>query len=57
MKTEIIKVENLEAAFDGKRILKGVSFTAYQNEITVILGTSRLFHRTLILLLVFSLPI
>ncbi|MCB0281096.1 MAG: ATP-binding cassette domain-containing protein [Calditrichae bacterium] len=40
MKTEIIKVENLEAAFDGKRILKGVSFTAYQNEITVILGTS-----------------
>lgn len=40
MKTEIIKVENLEAAFDGKRVLKGVSFTAYQNEITVILGTS-----------------
>lgn len=40
MKEEIIKVSNLAAAFDGNKVLKDVSFKAYRNEITVILGTS-----------------
>ena len=40
MKTEIIKVNNLSASFGGRTVLKDISFTAYQNEITIVLGTS-----------------
>lgn len=40
MKEEIIRVSNLAATFGKNRVLKDVSFTAYENEITVILGTS-----------------
>ena len=40
MKHEIISVNNLGAAFGKNRVLKDVSFSAYENEITVILGTS-----------------
>ena len=40
MSNEIIHVENLAATFGKQRVLKDISFTAYQNEITVILGTS-----------------
>jgi phospholipid/cholesterol/gamma-HCH transport system ATP-binding protein len=40
MKNEIINVKNLAATFGKNNVLKDVSFTAYENEITVILGTS-----------------
>lgn len=40
MKKPIIQVTNLNASFEKNRVLKGVTFTAYENEITVILGTS-----------------
>lgn len=40
MKKPIIQVNNLEASFEKNRVLKDVSFTAYENDITVILGTS-----------------
>jgi len=40
MQKEIIRVDNLAATFGKKRVLKDISFSAYQNEITVILGTS-----------------
>jgi phospholipid/cholesterol/gamma-HCH transport system ATP-binding protein len=39
-KTEIIQVNNLSAAFGKTKVLKDISFTAYKNEVTVILGTS-----------------
>jgi phospholipid/cholesterol/gamma-HCH transport system ATP-binding protein len=37
---DIIKVENLCASFENQEILKHVSFKAFENEITVILGSS-----------------
>jgi phospholipid/cholesterol/gamma-HCH transport system ATP-binding protein len=37
---KIIKVENLSAFFRGKQILANISFEAFKNEITVILGKS-----------------
>ena len=40
MNKEIISVKNLAATFGKNKVLKDVSFTAYENEITVILGTS-----------------
>jgi len=40
MKSEIIKVEDLSTSFGGKQILKDISFKAYENEITIILGKS-----------------
>jgi phospholipid/cholesterol/gamma-HCH transport system ATP-binding protein len=40
MKTEIIKVSNLAASFYGTKILNNVSFSAWHNQITVILGAS-----------------
>ena len=40
MTKEIIRVDNLAATFGKQRVLKNISFSAYQNEITVILGTS-----------------
>jgi phospholipid/cholesterol/gamma-HCH transport system ATP-binding protein len=40
MTNEIIKVENLCASFENQEILKNVSFRAFENEITVILGSS-----------------
>jgi len=40
METEIVKVENLYASFGEKRILKDISFEAFKNQITVILGKS-----------------
>ena len=40
MANEIINVENLSVSFENKHVLKDVSFKAYQNEITVILGKS-----------------
>jgi phospholipid/cholesterol/gamma-HCH transport system ATP-binding protein len=40
MKSEIIKVEDLSTSFGGKQILKDISFSAYEKEITVILGKS-----------------
>jgi phospholipid/cholesterol/gamma-HCH transport system ATP-binding protein len=40
METEIIKIENLHATFGDNHILKDVSFRAYKNQITVILGKS-----------------
>jgi len=40
MNKEIINVKNLAATFGKNKVLKDVSFTAYENEITVILGTS-----------------
>lgn len=40
METEIIRVENLCATFGDKRILEDISFKAFKNEITVILGKS-----------------
>jgi len=36
----IIKVENLSASFGGRQILDDISFEAFQNQITVILGKS-----------------
>jgi len=40
MKNEIISVDNLAATFGKNQVLKDVSFKAFENEITVILGTS-----------------
>ncbi|KAA3617003.1 MAG: ATP-binding cassette domain-containing protein [Calditrichaeota bacterium] len=40
MLKEIIRVDNLAATFGKNRVLKDISFSAYENEITVILGTS-----------------
>jgi phospholipid/cholesterol/gamma-HCH transport system ATP-binding protein len=40
MSQEIITVQNLSASLNNREILQNVSFTAYQNEITVILGRS-----------------
>ncbi len=40
MATEIIKVKNLSATFGQNKILDNISFTAYDNKITVILGKS-----------------
>lgn len=40
MTKDIIKVENLCASFENQEILKHVSFKAFENEITVILGSS-----------------
>jgi phospholipid/cholesterol/gamma-HCH transport system ATP-binding protein len=40
MDEQIINVENLSASFAGKRILDDISFNAFKNEITVILGKS-----------------
>ncbi len=40
MAAEIIKVENLSATFSQKKILDDISFKAYNNKITVILGKS-----------------
>ncbi len=40
MRSEIIKVENLSTSFGDKQILKDISFSAFENEITVILGKS-----------------
>ncbi len=40
MVKEIIRVDNLAATFGKRRVLKDISFSAYQSEITVILGTS-----------------
>jgi phospholipid/cholesterol/gamma-HCH transport system ATP-binding protein len=37
---KIIEVQNLSASFGKKRVLHDVSFSAWQNEITVILGSS-----------------
>jgi phospholipid/cholesterol/gamma-HCH transport system ATP-binding protein len=37
---EIIKVQNLSASFGGRRILDDITFEAYHNQITVILGKS-----------------
>ncbi len=39
-KEKIIEVNNLQASFDERVILSGVSFTAYQGEVTVLLGGS-----------------
>ena len=39
-KNEIISVNNLAVTFAKNKVLKDVSFKAYENEITVILGTS-----------------
>lgn len=40
MKTPIIQVKNLAATFENNTVLKDISFTIYENDITVILGTS-----------------
>ena len=40
MRNEIIHVNGLAATFGKNKVLKEVSFSAYENEITVILGTS-----------------
>jgi phospholipid/cholesterol/gamma-HCH transport system ATP-binding protein len=40
MAAEIIKVKNLSSTFDQNKILDNISFTAYENKITVILGKS-----------------
>ena len=40
MNPEIIRVENLSTKFGDKQILNDISFTAYENEITVVLGKS-----------------
>ncbi len=40
MATEIVKVEGLNAGYDGSRILHDVSFTAFAGDVTVILGAS-----------------
>lgn len=40
MNNEIISVDNLAATFGKNHVLKDVSFKAFENEITVILGTS-----------------
>lgn len=40
MSQDIITIKNLSASFNKREILQNVSFTAYQNEITVILGRS-----------------
>lgn len=37
---KIIEVQNLSASFGDKEVLTGVSFSAFENEITVILGSS-----------------
>lgn len=39
-KEKIIEVNNLQASFDGRVILSNVSFSAYQGEVTVLLGGS-----------------
>lgn len=39
-KTPIIEVRGLSARFGERRVLNDVNFTAYENEITVILGSS-----------------
>lgn len=36
----IIEVENLSAAFEGRAVLREVSFRAYPNQVTIILGGS-----------------
>jgi len=38
--TEIIRVENLSASFGDKQILNEISFSTFNNEITIILGKS-----------------
>jgi phospholipid/cholesterol/gamma-HCH transport system ATP-binding protein len=40
MSNTIIEVKNLAVSFDKNIVLKDVTFSAFQNEITVILGTS-----------------
>ncbi|MCM8806687.1 MAG: ABC transporter ATP-binding protein [Candidatus Omnitrophica bacterium] len=40
MKKEILAVENIEKSFDGKEVLKNISFTVYENEFFFILGPS-----------------
>jgi len=40
MKKEIIRVDNLAATFGRRNVLKDISFSIYENEISVILGTS-----------------
>jgi phospholipid/cholesterol/gamma-HCH transport system ATP-binding protein len=40
MQNEIISVDNLAATFGKNHVLKDVSFKAYENQITIILGTS-----------------
>ncbi len=40
MESEIITVKHLSATFGNKPILKDISFQAFKNEITVILGKS-----------------
>jgi phospholipid/cholesterol/gamma-HCH transport system ATP-binding protein len=40
MAKEIIRVDNLAATFGTRKVLKDISFSIYENEITVILGTS-----------------
>ena len=40
METEIIRVENLDATFGDKRILKDISFKVFRNNITIVLGKS-----------------
>ncbi len=39
-KEKIIEVNNLQASFDGRVVLSNVSFSAYQGEVTVLLGGS-----------------
>jgi phospholipid/cholesterol/gamma-HCH transport system ATP-binding protein len=38
--SEIIKVKNLTAALDERKVLSGVSFVIYKNQITVLMGSS-----------------
>jgi phospholipid/cholesterol/gamma-HCH transport system ATP-binding protein len=40
MQTKIIEVENLSVRFGNRTVLKNVSFSAYANQITIILGRS-----------------
>lgn len=39
-KVKVVEVQNLKASFGGRVILEDVSFSAYQGEVTVILGSS-----------------
>ena len=40
MNNEIVNVKNLAATFGKNKVLRDISFSAFENEITVILGTS-----------------
>ncbi|MCM8803963.1 MAG: ABC transporter ATP-binding protein [Candidatus Omnitrophica bacterium] len=40
MEREILRVENIEKKFDGKEVLKNISFTVYENDFFFILGPS-----------------